>query len=174
MLNLVNLDKTNVGPKVKKLYLSAFPEYERYPFWLLTYKSRKENTDFYVIYDDSEYIGLLYLTYYKDIVYVFYLAIEPAQQSKGYGSKILNHLQNVYHDKRLFLNIEKVDPAADNYEQRFKRKRFYEKNGFKNTNFEIEGKGIVYEILYSGEEVHEDEYYAVFNSYLGRFLSLIF
>jgi len=86
----------------------------------------------------------------------------------------LSHLQNVYHDKRLFLNIEKVDPAADNYEKRFKRKRFYEKNDFKNTNFEIEGKGIVYEILYSGEEVHEDEYYAVFNPYLGTFLSLIF
>lgn len=140
MLNLVNLDKTTMGPTVKELYLSAFPAYERYPFWLLDFKSRKKNTDFYVVYDDNEYIGLLYLTYYKDLVYVFYLAIDPSQQSKGYGSKILQHLKDIYNDKRLFLNIEKVDPSADNYEQRVKRKRFYEKNGFKNTDFEIEGK----------------------------------
>lgn len=173
MLDLISLDKTNLKPKVKELYLSAFPDYERYPFWLLVYKSKKKNTDFYVIYDDSEYIGLLYLTYYKDIVYVFYLAIDPAHQSKGYGSKILQYLQQTYNDKRLFLNIEKVERSADNYEQRVKRKRFYEKNGFINTDFEIEGKDIVYEILYSGGEVYEDEYYAVFKSYLGSFLNLV-
>lgn len=150
-------------PKIKNLYIDEFPDYERYPFWLLVYKSKKKNSDFYAIYDDSEYIGLLYLTYYKDIVYVFYLAIDPPQQSKGYGSKILQYLRKIYKDKRLLLNIEKVDRTADNYEQRFKRKRFYEKNGFKNTNFEIEKKDIVYEY----------EYHAIFKSYLGRILNFI-
>ncbi|WP_461176695.1 GNAT family N-acetyltransferase [Virgibacillus ainsalahensis] len=160
-------------PKVKNLYINEFPKYERLPFWLLIYKSKKKNSDFYAIYDDSEYVGLLYLTYYKDIVYVFYLAIDPSQQSKGYGSKILQYLRKIYKDKRLLLNIEKVDSSADNYEQRFKRKRFYEKNGFKNTNFEIEKKDIVYEILYLGEEVYEYEYHALFKSYLGRILNFI-
>lgn len=173
MINLISLNKTNVMPKVKNLYINEFPEYERLPFWFLVYKSKKKNSDFYAIYDDSEYIGLLYLTYYKDIVYVFYLAIDPLQQSKGYGSKILQYLRKIYKDKRLFLNIEKVDSSADNYEQRFKRKRFYEKNGFKNTNFEIEKKDIVYEILYLGEEVYEYEYHALFKSYLGRILNFI-
>ena len=174
MINLVSLSKTNVMPKVKNLYMNEFPDYERYPFWLLVYKSKKKNSDFYAIYDDSEYIGLLYLTYYKDIVYVFYLAIDPSQQSKGYGSKILQYLSENYKDKRLLLNIEKVDSSADNHEQRFKRKKFYEKNGFKNTNFEIANKDIVYEILYLGEEVFEYEYHALFKSYLGRILNLIF
>ncbi|GAB3044210.1 GNAT family N-acetyltransferase [Virgibacillus ainsalahensis] len=173
MINLISLNKTNVMPKVKNLYINEFPKYERLPFWLLIYKSKKKNSDFYAIYDDSEYVGLLYLTYYKDIVYVFYLAIDPSQQSKGYGSKILQYLRKIYKDKRLLLNIEKVDSSADNYEQRFKRKRFYEKNGFKNTNFEIEKKDIVYEILYLGEEVYEYEYHALFKSYLGRILNFI-
>lgn len=173
MINLISLNKTNVMPKVKNLYIKEFPKYERLPFWFLVYKSKKKNSDFYAIYDDSEYIGLLYLTYYKDIVYVFYLAIDPLQQSKGYGSKILQYLRKIYKDKRLFLNIEKVDSSADNYEQRFKRKRFYEKNGFKNTNFEIGKKDIVYEILYLGEEVYEYEYHALFKSYLGRILNFI-
>lgn len=151
-----------------------FPKYERLPFWLLKFKAKKENSDFYAIYDENEYIGLLYLTYYKDIVYVFYLAIDPSQQSKGYGSMVLQHLKEIYKDKRLLLNIEKVDRFADNYEQRFKRKQFYERNGYLNTNFEIKDKNIVYEILYSGSEVDEDEYYALFKSYYGRILNFIF
>ena len=85
----------------------------------------------------------------------------------------MQYLQQTYNDKRLFLNIEKVERSADNYEQRVKRKRFYEKNGFINTDFEIEGKDIVYEILYSGGEVYEDEYYAVFKSSSGSFLNLV-
>jgi len=137
-------------PKARNSYINAFPEYERLLFWLLVYKSKKKNSDFYAIYDDSEYIGLLYLTFYKDIVYIFYLAIDPLHQSKGYGSKILQYLRKIYQDKRLLLNIEEVDSSADNYEQRFKRKRFYEKNGFRNTNFGIK-KNITYEILYLGE-----------------------
>lgn len=173
MIHLISLDKTKVMPKVKDLYINEFPAFERLPFWYLVYKSKKKNSDFYAIYDDSEYIGLLYLTYYKDIVYIFYLAIDPSQQSKGYGSKILQYLKEVYKDKRLLLNIEKVDSSADNYEQRFKRKRFYEKNGFKNTNFEIVKKDIVYEILYVGEEVFEYEYHALFKFYLGRIVNFI-
>lgn len=170
MIHLINLDKTNITPKVKDLYLTAFPKYERYPFWLLKYKAKKTNSDFFAIYNDKEYIGLLYLIYYKDIVYIFYFAIEPAQQSKGYGSMILQQLQTMYKDRRLFLNIEKVDSSTANHKERLKRKKFYERNGFKNANFEIENKHVAYEILYNGEEVYEVEYYALYEAYLGRIL----
>lgn len=168
MIHLISVNKTNAMPKIKKLYINAFPKFERLPFWLLVYKSKKKTSDFYAIYDDSQYVGFLFLTYYKDIVYVYYLAIDPSQQSKGYGSKILQYLGDVYKDKRLLLNIEKVDHSADNYEQRLKRKLFYEKNGFQNTEFEIETKDVVYEILYLGDTVYEYEYHTLFESYLGR------
>lgn len=173
MINLIKWDKTNVKEKIKTLYINEFPGYERYPYWFLKYKSGKKNNDFYAIYDDDEYVGLLYLTYYKDIVYIFYLAIDSSKQSKGYWSKILQHLSKEYKDKRLLLNIEKVDKSADNYEQRYKRKKFYQKNGFKNTKFEIEKKDIVYEILFLGEEVYEYEYHAIFKAYLGRILYIV-
>lgn len=174
MINLIKLGNTNLKEKIKKLYMNEFPEYERYPFWLLLYKSKKRTNDFYVIYDDEEYIGLIYLVYYKDIVYVLYLSIDPSHQSKGYGSKVLNHLSQLYQDKRLLLNIEKVDKTAVNYEQRYKRKKFYEKNGFKNTNFEIAKEDIVYEILFLGQGVYEHEYHALFKAYLGEVLHIVF
>lgn len=157
MINLIPVNHTNLMLRVKDLYLNEFPEYECVPYWMLIYKTYNKHTDLYAIHHGNDYIGLLYLTYYEDIVYIFYLAIDPSQQSKGYGSKVLQYLKETYKDKRLLLNIEKVDEVSDNYEQRFKRKLFYEKNGFKNTDFEIEmiKKNIVYEILYFGDEVYE-------------------
>ncbi|MEC6748680.1 GNAT family N-acetyltransferase [Marinilactibacillus sp. XAAS-LB27] len=170
MICLVNLDKVGINKKVKNLYMNEFPKYERYPFWFLKYQSKKKNSDFYVIYDDNEYVGLLYLIYYKDIVYILYLAINHSKQSKGYGSKILNQLSQTYRGKRLLLNIEKIDSTAYNWEQRIKRKKFYKKNDFTNTNFEITNKHVVYEILFQGKEVYENEYHRLFKSYLGSIL----
>lgn len=174
MIQFLPVNNIKTLSKVRKLYLQAFPKFERLPFWYLMVKSRKKESNLYVVYDDNAYVGLLNLAYYKDIVYVYYLAIVPSQQSKGYGSEILQHLRKIYPDKRLLLNIEKVDPAADNYQQRLNRKKFYEKNGFKNTNFEIEAEEVVYEILYFGKMVSEDEYHDLFDAYLGRVFEYLF
>lgn len=174
MLQLIPVDNYEAIKKVKKLYLSAFPKYERLPFWYLMMKSRRKKSNLFIIYDDTEYVGLLNLAYYRDIVYVYFLAIEPSQQSKGYGSQILKHLQELYSDKRLLLNIESLDPATPNYEQRVKRKKFYEKNGFRNADFEIETDEVTYEILYFGGIVSEDEYHDLFDSYLGRVFEYLF
>lgn len=160
--------------KIRRLYLDAFPDFERLPFWLLLYKSKKKDSNLYVIYDNDQFIGLTNLAYYKDIVYLYYLAIDPSQRSQGYGSQILEHLKATYPNRRILLNIEKVDETAENYKQRFKRKKFYEKNGFLNTEFEIETEDIVYEILYSGAIVHEHEYESIFKSYLNRVFRYLF
>lgn len=83
-------------------------------------------------------------------------------------------MKDTHSEKRILLNIEKVDETSENYQQRFKRKKFYEKNGFQNTEFEIETEDIVYEILYSGAIVHEYEYNLLFKSYLNRVFRYLF
>lgn len=168
MIKLSKVKNIHTLLKVRRLYLDTFPDFERLPFWLLMYKSQMKDSDFYVISDDEAFVGLVNLAYYQDIVYVYYLAIDPAQQSKGYGSQILEKLKVNYPDRRLILDIEKVDEAAENYHQRFKRKQFYERNGFRNTTFEIKTEDVVYESLYSGALVHKDEYDSLFKSYLNR------
>lgn len=60
MINLINVNKTNLLPKVKKLYLTAFPDYERVPYWILFYKSKKKSNDCYALYDDNTYVRMLY------------------------------------------------------------------------------------------------------------------
>ena len=174
MIELKSVKDKHTILKVRRLYLDAFPDFERLPFWLLMYKSKKKDSDFYVIYDDEQFVGLTNLAYYKDIVYLYYLAIAPSHRSKRYGSQILEHLKDRYPKQRILLNIEKVDETAENYKQRFKRKKFYEKNGFQNAEFEIETEDIVYEILYSGAIVHQHEYDSLFKSYLNRVFRYLF
>ena len=174
MLKLKSVSDMKTVLKVRRLYLDSFPDFERLPFWLVLYKSRKNDSNLYVIYDDEQFVGLTNLAYYKDIVYLYYLAIAPSQQSQGYGSEILSYLKDTYPDKRILLNIEKVDKTSENYTQRLNRKKFYELNGFQNADFEIVTEEITYEILYSGAHVAKHEYDALFKSYLNPVLRYLF
>lgn len=70
MINLIHLDKTNELPKVKDLYFEAFPKYERVPFWLLMYRSKKKNCDLYTIYE-FEYHALFKAYYGRILSLIF-------------------------------------------------------------------------------------------------------
>ena len=52
MIELKSVKDRHTMLKVRRLYLDAFADFERLPFWLLMYKSKKKDSDFYVIYDD--------------------------------------------------------------------------------------------------------------------------
>ena len=132
MNNLNFLDIKNnreCNKKVIKLYNEAFPKDEKIPIWLLKLLARKNKAKFYGIYDRKKFVGLLYNIYYKDIVFIFYLAINKETRGQGYGSKILELIKEKYNNHRIILCIEQVDKNSDNYKQRIKRKEFYIKNG---------------------------------------------
>lgn len=174
MLKLKSVSDIKTLIKLRRLYIDSFPDFERLPFWVLLYKSQKNDSNLYVICDDEKFVGLTNLAYYKDIVYLYYLAIDPSLQSQGYGSEILRYLKDTYPNKRILLNIEKVEKPSENYAQRLKRKEFYELNGFQNTDFEVKTDAITYEILYSGAHVAKHEYDSLFKSYLNPVLRYLF
>ncbi|MGN0308556.1 MAG: anaerobic sulfite reductase subunit AsrA [Lachnospiraceae bacterium] len=118
--------------EVIKLYNEAFPKDERIPIWLLKILVRKNKAKFYGIYDNEKFVGLVYNIFYKDIVFVFYLAIDKGNRGQGYGTKVLDSIKQKYKNSRIILCIEPVDENSDNYEQRVKRKNFYLKNGFED------------------------------------------
>ena len=76
---------------VKPLYLSAFPKNERPPAHYFFKKAEKENNDIFAYYENDEFIGFSQLTTYKDICYIFFLAVSENHRNEGYGSKILFH-----------------------------------------------------------------------------------
>ena len=78
--------------RVIDLYKEAFPGAQRIPRFLLRFKLRKGKKGFSVLYDGEEWIGLLYLTQYRDIVFVQFLAVSESIRSRGYGSKVMDAL----------------------------------------------------------------------------------
>ena len=167
-----NLDFIDIkkNKKVTKLYNEAFPKDERIPIWLLKILVRKNKAKFYGIYDNEKFVGLVYNIFYKDIVFVFYLAIDKGTKEQGYGTKVLDSIKQKYKNSRIILCIEPVDENSDNYEQRVKRKKFYLKNGFEDSNYIIKERNIIYEMLYYNENVALQEFEEMMKNYFGKML----
>lgn len=158
------------GNKVIKLYNEAFPKDERIPIFLLKILARKNKAKFYGIYDREKFVGLIYNIFYKDIAFVFYLAIDKGRRGQGYGSKVLESIKQKYGNHRIILCIEPIDKNSDNNEQRIKRKKFYIKNGFKDANYTIKERNVVYEMLYYKQNITLQEFQELMKNYLGKVL----
>lgn len=131
--------------EIEKLYLKSFPEDERFPFWILEECSKENNSYLYAILDNDELIGMCYIVNCRNAYYLMYLAVEPSLRNKKYGSKILTDLKEKY--KILFLS---VDEPVDNTSIR--RKNFYLRNGFYDTNKIYKDTGVNYEVLCTNDK----------------------
>lgn len=174
-LKIIKVNKYN--SEIKKLYKEAFPKYERAPMWLLKKLAKKNESGFYGIYDEEKFVGLLYNVYYEDIVFIFYLAIDEKLRGQGYGSKIIQLIKHKYSERRIILNIEKVDSSYKNNEQRIRRKKFYEKNGFFSLNYTVKEGPEIYEMLcYSknNSKVSKEEYFKLLKNFFGSFVYMIY
>jgi hypothetical protein len=154
---------------VLALYKASFPGAQYIPTCLLRFKLRHGKDGFSVIYDDENWVGLLYFTRYKDIVFVQFFSIAEATRSMGYGSEVLAELARLYVNSRLVLNIELLDDTAENNEQRIKRKSFYERNGFTSTGFAVKEGAEFFEMLIMGGNIEAQEIEAMYQSLMGKF-----
>lgn len=155
---------------LKQLYKKAFPIEERAPFWLLSAKAKKENVDFWAIYDSHKFVGLIYIVNYADLSYIFYFAVLDFERGKGYGSKVLETVKQKYQNRRIFLAIEQLDEDSENYDIRVKRKRFYRQNGFVALDLKLKEASVVYELMGIGGTVTAQEYDLLIGAYAGRLL----
>lgn len=155
--------------KLRRLYRTAFPREERAPFRMLKAGIKTGKASLYAIEDAGTFVGLAYLVPYRDIVYLFYLAIHASLRGKGCGSRILKAVTEKYSGRRVILNIETLDPKAENYPQRVKRKEFYEKNGFRDLGYATVEFGVAYEMFsYQGKTVSREEYLALIENLFGE------
>jgi GNAT superfamily N-acetyltransferase len=155
------------------LYREAFPGAQHIPTCFLRYKLRNGKKGFYILYKDDDWIGLIYSTEYADIVFVHFLAISAALRSAGYGSKVMESLNDMHPGKRTVLNIEALDESAENYQQRIKRKAFYEKNGFSASGYFVKESAGQQEMLVRGGSVCKEEIDAMYKNLLGHTLSFL-
>lgn len=128
--------------EIKELYINSFPKNERFPFWLLKYCSKSDNVLFNIILDNDKLIGMEYIISYDNNAYLMYFAIDKDNRGNGYGSKALEDLIKRY--ETVILSIERANKDLDDKKR---RKNFYLRNGFIETNKFIEDNGVKYEIL---------------------------
>ena len=96
-------DNQVIRKDVSSLYVSAFPREERPPVNMFFASVELDNDDLLAFYDNNKFIGFTNLIFYKDIIYIFFLAVKDEYRNKGYGSKILQYLKESYKDKVLTL-----------------------------------------------------------------------
>lgn len=146
---------------VRTLYQASFPENERVPLWLLLQMAKKRCIDFLGFYDEGLFVGFMYVVTNEDLTLVLYLAVNDRIQSKGYGTRMLDHLEARCPGNRVILDIEEVNEASSNNEQRIKRRAFYVKNGFISAGFKVVERGVVCETLVKNGSCTPMEYEAV-------------
>ena len=132
---------------VKALYLAAFPAVERLPYLPLVLNAQRRLANFYAYYDDEKFVGLAYLLENKEVVYLFFLAVNTKIRSRGYGTAILQDIKKLAGERPIILAMEPLDKTAQNYQQRVKRVDFYKKNGFKITDYYYHEGKEVYQVM---------------------------
>lgn len=123
--------------------------------------SLSKNVHFESFYDQDQFCGFAYFAENKTTVYLTYLAVNSDLRGHGYGSRIIQMLEKRYTDKQIVIDIEPVIPGAKNYEQRIKRLKFYQHNGFHRTHHKLIDCDGEFETLATGEEFDKSGFTAV-------------
>ncbi len=156
--------------KIKSLYKQAFPAEERAPFFLIKRRALQGKATVLTAESDGVFVGFAYLVCYRELVYLFYFAVDAEKRGSGFGSRILQELRERFAGRRIFLAREQLEEGADNYSQRVKRRDFYLSNGFADLPCRIKEAGVVYDVMGIGGNVSAVEYEALITGWSGRLL----
>ena len=148
---------------VRQLYSAAFPKEERLPWWLMQLLTVRKGTRLSAYYQENIFCGFTFTASYEKTLFVLFLAVDDSRRGRGYGSAILQHLKQEDPDRTILLNVELLDPKADNYDQRVQRMAFYQKNGFYDTGYDIDEVGGTFRVLATEPEPNMENYLQVFS-----------
>ena len=144
-------------PEIERLYRAAFPREERVP--MDTLLETDGPYDFIACYDGAVLCGFYSALTFGDITHILFLAVEEKLRDHGYGSQILAEIGKAYAGKRVILDVEMVNPEADNNEQREQRIAFYLRNGYHHSGISYGWRGVMYEILILDGTISEEEFW---------------
>lgn len=146
-MNVVNVKTLIQWIRIYRLYHAAFPASEKKPFSMIVSMHKKGKSNVWYCEKDGKFAGLVITINGADKILIDYLAVNGKRRSQGIGSVILQEMRQRYAGKGVFLEIEMVDAAADNFEERKHRKQFYLANGMTEMNVFVELFGVDMELL---------------------------
>lgn len=141
---------------LEKINQEAFPDNERLPVPQMFYICQKVGGEMIGWYVENRMIGFSMVLSNDSCVYLNYLAMKNSERCKGYGHKILQLLQDRYFGKQFTLDFEVLDPAADNYDIRKRRKAFYLRNGMYETGYYTKLEDTYFELVCNRKTLNTD------------------
>lgn len=87
------------------------------------------------------------------------LAVEKSFRMQGIGTELLSAIIEKMHGKPLIFVIEKPTERAENYEQRVRRQKFYERNGMYISDISIPYMDDEYLLVSSQKEIPLKKYF---------------
>ena len=150
---------------IKRIYFDAFPKNERMPFFLMVLMSKLWNTQFWGFYDGDTPCGFAYFAVNRKLLFLMFLAVYNSLRGEGYGSAILAEIRDKYPDKKLIVSIEPCEDTSPDIEIRKRRKAFYGRNGYGETDFQIKLSGVVQDVLIANGEFRKNEFLLFFILY---------
>lgn len=142
----------------------AFPPEERISISSMLEIAKSKYIDLSAVYDGDVFIGYYLIAREKPCAYLFFFAISEKHRSKGYGTKVLELIKNVYQDYQIYIDIENIDTNALNIEQRLMRKNFYVRNGYFESGYYLIYGGEKFEILCSDNGLDVNDFYNLFEN----------
>lgn len=150
---------------IKSLYNKSFPRVERKSLSLIKKKEKQGLAKIIEVQCDGAFCGLIITATHNDVMLIDYFAISEEMRNKQIGSNSLNKFLETYKNKyRIFLEIEL---ANDGDIQKKARKRFYLRNGLKESGVEVTLFGVPMELLYCTDPVTFDQYHALYENVFG-------
>ena len=151
----------------RKLYYSSFPQNERTPYKVLK-KAILEYEEFeaFAIYDNRNFVGLCVFTNHSHITNIMFIVIKKEYRNKGFGSKFLEYICNLKKDSVVLADLETPKRKNDNRSRRIK---FYQKNGFKASPIQYNWNNEDYIIYAKNGKITEKEFVAFDNYLLNKY-----
>lgn len=143
---------------VNALAVEAFPPEEYLAPATLVKMAQAENFDFLALLDGDVFVGFMAVQTYRELAYLFFLAIDPMCRGKGYGSRAIETLKGQYPGKIQVVDFEMPDGSAANYQQRERRRMFYLRNGYGETGNFLSYLGVDYEIFSMEQQFPLDDF----------------
>ena len=162
MLRIVEINSRNADDvELRKLYETAFPEWEQIPYDELIQLLDLMDIDYTAYYEGEMLVGLTMVLRLPQFNWGWYFAVREELRGKGYGQGILTSVLNKYREANPFIiDIESPwQPDATNPEQRKRRYAFYLRNGLKDTGANRSYNGITFTILSSSDAPFTQEDY---------------
>ena len=135
--------------QVLDIYHEAFPPEERFPDADMLALAQRPGVHFLAFCTGEVVEGFSYLIETPHYLYVLFLAAEQCTRSRGVGSRMLAYARHAFAGKVQVLEIEPLDPDAENAQQRIDRLRFYERNGFAPAGCDSFEGDMRYTVLYT-------------------------